>query len=87
MYLYGQLMCVHHITVSCLHHSQDVIAGQESHNLSPELKAILLKLASLNNHKNSKVALAAQKVRHYITYTAVVHDIYGSIIFDVLCLL
>jgi biotin carboxylase/biotin carboxyl carrier protein len=38
------------------------LAAQESHNLSSDLKDILFKLASLSNHKNTKVALAAQEL-------------------------
>ena len=34
----------------------------ESYNLSAEIQNILTKLASLNNHKNSKVALRARQV-------------------------
>ena len=41
---------------------QEAVATQESYNLSSELKELLQKLASLYNHKNSKVALSARKV-------------------------
>lgn len=34
----------------------------ESYNLSPEIQKILTQLASLNNYKNSKVALRARQV-------------------------
>ncbi len=34
----------------------------ESYNLSAEIQNILSKIASLNNHKNSKVALRARQV-------------------------
>ena len=40
------------------------MATQESYNLSSELKELLQKLASLYNHKNSKVALSARKVNY-----------------------
>ncbi|XP_064397695.1 acetyl-CoA carboxylase-like isoform X2 [Halichondria panicea] len=35
---------------------------QETYNMSEDLKKVLLDLASLNNHKNSKVALSARQV-------------------------
>jgi len=36
---------------------------QETYNLSDDLKTTLYNLASLSNHKNSKVALTARQVR------------------------
>ena len=41
---------------------QDALGELESYNLSAEIQNILTKLASLNNHKNSKVALRARQV-------------------------
>ena len=37
--------------------------SQETYNLSDDLKKTLHDLASLSNHKNSKVALSARQVR------------------------
>ena len=41
---------------------QDALGDLESYNLSVEIQDILTKLASLNNYKNSKVALRARQV-------------------------
>ncbi len=36
--------------------------------MSEDLKKVLLDLASLNNHKNSKVALSARQVSTLVSY-------------------
>ena len=46
--------------ITCL--LQDALGELESYNLSQELVDILTKLSSLNNYKNSKVALRARQV-------------------------
>ena len=44
---------------------QEALSAQETYNLSEDLKKMLHDLASLSNHKNSKVALSARQVRHH----------------------
>ena len=48
-------------------HTQEALQSQEAYNVSDDLKQTLSKLASLNNHKNSKVALSARQVSLYYT--------------------
>ena len=40
----------------------EALQNEETYNMSDNLKKMLSQLASLNNHKNSKVALAARQV-------------------------
>ena len=41
---------------------QDALKSEEAYNMNEDLKNTLSQLASLSNHKNSKVALAARQV-------------------------
>ena len=50
--------CTSHDT----HMLQDALGELESCNLSAEIQDMLTKLASLKNHKNSKVALRARQI-------------------------
>ena len=52
--------------------SQNALQGEESYNMSEDLKLTLSQLASLSYHKNSKVALAARQVGGAYTVTMVI---------------
>ena len=41
---------------------QDALKCEETYNMNEDMKTTLSQLASLSNHKNSKVALAARQV-------------------------